>query len=198
MDRMNIVDHVRREKTSLLDELNSLCDDQNRSLRIDEIFMKIEEIKKLVHQYAPTMIAYDIQTEGKDIVIDTLNNCQVRIYGVPSSLRLISLTNCRIYTGPIQTSAYVEKCDECRFEIIAQQIRIHDTKKCDFYLHVKSRIIIENSFGLRFAPYQWSYERLDDDFQRANIDRNVNNYKCIDDFDCVQNPSPNWSLIPLE
>lgn len=278
MDPATIVDHVRREKTLVLDELNSLCDHQDKLLlRIDEIFIKIEEIKKLVHQYAPTMIAYDLrscndiikeleiaiqkyrstnvpnksfkfsfdvrkksankpvnsaktvdsssmiiqqafdvpgfknrsnenlildkpeETDGKDIVIDSMDNCQIRIYGVPSSLRLICLRNCQIYTGPIQTSVYIEKCQDCRFEIIAQQIRIHETEKCDFYFHVTSRTIIENSFNLRFGQYQWSYEQLDNDYKRAGIDPQLNNWNCIDDFNCVQNPSPNWSLIaPLK
>ncbi|KAH9423504.1 tubulin-binding cofactor C [Dermatophagoides pteronyssinus] len=278
MDRMDIVDHVRREKSRILDELN--CDQDDKLTRIDNISKKIDEIKNLVHQYTPTMIAYDIrscndiikelettlqkyrvptkpfkfsfdirkksgnnnstktvdavdsssssssnpamiieldtpgfknrsnenlildkpeQTDGKDIVIESLDNCQLRIQGVPSSLRLRNLRNCQIYTGPVRTSTYVEKCSECQFEIIAQQIRIHETKKCDFYLHVTSRIIMENSSDLRFGQYKWLYDQLDNDFKRSNIDPLMNNWKCIDDFDCVhQNQSPNWSFIPME
>lgn len=40
------------------------------------------------------------------------------------------------------------------------QLRIHDTVKTDFYLHVQSGPIIERSTEVRFAPNNYSYDQL--------------------------------------
>lgn len=68
----------------------------------------------------------------------------------------------------------------------------------DFYLHVTSRAIIEDSKNVRFAPYNWSYENLDSDFEKSGLDTTTNNWNQVDDFNWLANDaaSPNWTILP--
>ncbi|MCD9637792.1 hypothetical protein HAX54_021291 [Datura stramonium] len=49
------------------------------------------------------------------------------------------------------------------------EIRIHQAKGCDFYLRARSRPIIEDSNGVRFAPYCLKYDGIEKDLEEANL-----------------------------
>lgn len=133
--------------------------------------------------------------DSREVNLELLDNCKVYIHGSPSSLRLLKLKNCGIFCGPVPSSVFVSDCHQCHFHLITQQLRIHDTTECEIYLHVTSRSIIEDSSKLKFGPFNWNYDGLDTDYVRSGIDPSVNNWKEVDDFDCLVKPSPNWSLI---
>lgn len=63
------------------------------------------------------------------------------------------LRNCRVYVGLIFGSVLIEKVEGFVFVLASHQIRIHNAKRCDFYLRARSRPIIEDSSGVRFALY---------------------------------------------
>lgn len=133
----------------------------------------------------------------KDVVLSGLEDCTVRLTGTPSTLHITSLRNCRIMSGPVATSIFMDDCTNCTFVLACQQLRVHNTRHCDFYLHVTSRAIIEDTTEVRFAPYNWKYEDMTQHFQLAELDMNRNNWDLIDDFNWLASdkPSPNWHLL---
>lgn len=137
------------------------------------------------------------ETDGKDILLEGLTDCEVEIRGAPNALKVSGLLRCRVFCGPITTSALLFDCKQCSLRIACQQLRVHTSSECDIYLHVTSRAIIEESKGIRFAAFDWNYDSIARDFKTANLDINTNNWQQIDDFDCLSNerPSNNWSLI---
>lgn len=136
-------------------------------------------------------------SNGKDLQIECLENCVIEIFGAPNALKINNLLNCKLFCGPIITSIFIANCQKSIFHIAGQQLRVHTSSDCDIYLHVSSRAIIEDSKRIRFAPYDWSYDNISNDFKTSNLDQNMNNWKQIDDFDCLttDESSPNWSFI---
>ncbi|EFA02681.1 tubulin-specific chaperone C [Tribolium castaneum] len=133
----------------------------------------------------------------KDITVEKLENCTVKLFGSPSTLHLNQLKNCRVFTGPVSTSIFAENCTNCTLVIACQQLRLHSSSDVDIYLHVTSRAIMEDCHDIFLAPYNWDYDNLESDFKNSGLDRNTNNWKCVDDFNWlnVERQSPNWSLL---
>lgn len=137
------------------------------------------------------------QTYMKDIALDVLSNCTVFIYGTPSTVRVSSLSTCKVFTCA-STSIFVENCKNTIFVCASQQLRVHDTFATDFYIYVTSSAIIENCKQLRFAPLTLNSIQLKRSFEMANFDVAHNNWKVINDFDWLSSyeSSPNWCEIP--
>jgi len=147
-----------------------------------------------------TLVFDSTNSSLKDVWLDNLKNCSVIIRGVPSTLHITKLDNCRIVAGPILTSIFLENCVESVFIMGCQQLRVHKSKGCDFYLHVRSRAIIEDCISCRFAPYNREYEEKDKEFAEAQLDSGANNWDQVDDFNWLSTDtaSPNWSILPQE
>jgi len=141
-----------------------------------------------------------VDSSHKDVWLNNLKNCSIIIYGIPSTLHMTQLTNCRIIAGPILTSIFLENCEQSVFIMGCQQLRIHKSQGCDFYLHVRSRAIIEDCISCRFAPYNRDYEDKNKDFAEAQLEIGTNNWHQVDDFNWLSTdtPSPNWSILPQE
>ncbi|KAJ3658727.1 hypothetical protein Zmor_010451 [Zophobas morio] len=133
----------------------------------------------------------------KDVTVENLENCKVKILGCPSTLHLSYLKNCYIFAGPVSTSIFAENCTDCTLVIACQQLRLHASKNVNIYLHVTSRAIMEDCHSIFLAPYNLKYDGLDNDFKKSGLDKHCNNWKCVDDFNWlnVDKPSPNWSLL---
>lgn len=138
-------------------------------------------------------------TYKKDIAIERLQNCIVKLFGTPSTLHLDTLSNCKIYCGPVSTSIFAENCHNCLLVIACQQLRLHSSQNVHIYLHVTSRAIMEDCTNIFIAPYNWSYNGIKNDFQASKLDTQ-NNWKCIDDFNWLntEKHSPNWHEISEE
>ncbi|XP_050423246.1 tubulin-specific chaperone C-like [Adelges cooleyi] len=136
------------------------------------------------------------QTFSKDIVLEKLDNCKVCIYGIPSTVHMSSLKNCKIFAFA-STSIFVDDCKNTILTCASQQLRVHDTKLCDFYIYVVSTAIIENCKDLRFGPLLLNSPTIEKCFESTAFDRNKNNWKLINDFDWLSSyePSPNWTEI---
>ncbi|XP_065189046.1 tubulin-specific chaperone C-like [Sycon ciliatum] len=134
----------------------------------------------------------------QDVMLARLKRCCVRIHGAPSTLRLVDLQNCTILCGPVATSVFLEKCENCSLVFACQQMRMHESTSCDVYLHVTSRAIIEDCSAIRVAPYNYLYEQLSDHFELSGLNRQCNNWQSVDDFKWLSSttPSPNWSVLP--
>jgi hypothetical protein len=137
---------------------------------------------------------------NKDTVLTNLVGCTVKLVGSPSTLHMTSLHNCRILCGPVKTSVFIDGCADCIFLVACQQLRIHNTKRCDVYSHVTSRTVIEDSTQIGFAPYSWKYENIEHHFKIAGLDMNRNNWNLIDDFNWLASdaPSPNWRVLKAD
>ncbi|KAF0932162.1 hypothetical protein E2562_008693 [Oryza meyeriana var. granulata] len=81
----------------------------------------------------------------------------------------------------------------------AHQIRIHEARATDFYLRVRSRPIIEDCSGVRFAPHALNYEGIEEDLRDAGLEEETGNWANVDDFKWLRAvQSPNWCLVPEE
>lgn len=139
------------------------------------------------------------QTFSKDIALDALINCNVLICGTPSTVRVSSLSSCKIFACA-STSIFVENCKNTIFVCASQQLRIHDTIESEFYIYVTSSAIIENCKQLRFAPLTLNSAPIIKSFEMAGFKESNNNWKVVNDFDWLSSyePSPNWCEIPVE
>ncbi len=147
-----------------------------------------------------TIVVGSDAVDAKDVSLRRLRGCTVHVLGSPSTLHATQLDGCTIVCGPVATSVFVDECKETVFALACQQLRVHSTKQTSFFLHVTSRAIIEDCAEVKFGPYSVQYERLDDDYRKAGLDRESNNWKEIDDFNWLarDKASPNWSLLPEE
>lgn len=140
------------------------------------------------------------QVEARDVSLDNLTNCRVEIQGPPSTLHMSSMTNCTILSGPVSTSVFVDICSSSTLSISCQQMRTHRTTKTDIYLHTTAKAILEDCGEVRVAPYSWRYPGMEEDFMRTGLEREVNHWDQIGDFNwlALDKPSPNWSILPVE
>lgn len=134
---------------------------------------------------------------GKDVILTKLENCDVYLLGHCSTLQASQISGCRILSGPVTASVFIDDCKESIFSVACQQLRVHQTTATDFYIHVTTKAIIEDSNKVRFAPYTFSYDTLVEDFHISRLDPHSNNWDKVDDFNWLVNSkqSPNWSII---
>lgn len=159
--------------------------------------MLVESICGFTQKVSENLIMNHEGMWKKDVTLSHLENCSTVLKGVPSTLHVSKLQSCRVLCGPVVTSIFIEDCLDCIFVLAGQQMRIHNTHHCDFYIHVTSKAIIEDSKEVRFAPYNWRYCEIERHFQLAELDMNRNNWDIIDDFNWLASdkPSPNWRVI---
>jgi hypothetical protein len=136
----------------------------------------------------------------RDILLNELKDCTIKLYGNPNALRLAKAHGCRVLCGPVSTSVFLEDCRDCVLAVACQQLRVHTTRDTRIFLHVTSRAIVEDCGGIQFSPYTWSYPGIEQDFQGSGLDRGRNNWNTVDDFNWLARdvPSPNWSILPEE
>lgn len=134
----------------------------------------------------------------KDVVLQNLTGCTVKLMGSPGTLHMSNMQGCTILSGPIVRSVLIENCKNCKFVLPCQQLRVHSSSQCDFYLHVTSRAIIEDTVSVRVAPYNWTYDEIDKQFSLLGWDLTKNHWDSMDDFNWLASdkPSPNWCILP--
>lgn len=151
------------------------------------------------NQNSTTLTMTGSDTDGKDVLLNALIDCRVMLRGAPSTVHMNNLTNCVVLCGPTSGSVFIDDCVRCTFVVACQQLRVHRTTETSFYLHVTSRAIIEDCSTVTFAPYSWHYATINDDFRKAGLDMERNNWSCIDDFNwlAASSPSPNWTVLDV-
>lgn len=138
-----------------------------------------------------------IDVTGKEVTIVDMVDCDIEIQGSPKTVYVNRLINCTLKLGPVSASVMVHDCEGTQFYFAAQQLRIHNTKKSVFFIHVSSRCIIEDCDGLKFGRYKLWYDNISEDFAKAELDMDKNNWQCIDDFNWPSKglKSPNYDLL---
>ncbi|KAK0384603.1 hypothetical protein NLU13_8689 [Sarocladium strictum] len=85
--------------------------------------------------------------------------------------------------GPVHITAVTNSI----IVVSARQVRIHECKNVDVYLHCTSHPIIEDCSGMRFAPLPAPY---------TTSDGTENQWDQVDDFKWLKaGPSPNWTTL---
>ncbi|GJM85261.1 hypothetical protein PR202_ga01696 [Eleusine coracana subsp. coracana] len=134
-----------------------------------------------------------------DFTLADLVSCEVYLKGKCRALYVHKLRNCRVFVGAVLGSVLIEDVEGCTFVMAAHQIRIHEARATDFYLRVRSRPIIEDCSGLRFAPHALKYEGIEEDLKDSGLDEETGNWANVDDFKWLRAvQSPNWCLVPEE
>ncbi|KAF0927444.1 hypothetical protein E2562_033492, partial [Oryza meyeriana var. granulata] len=96
-----------------------------------------------------------------------VKDLRVYLKGKCRALYVQKLKDCRVLVGAVFGSVLIEDVERCTFVMAAHQIRIHEARATDFYLRVRSRPIIEDCSGVRFAPHALNYEGIEEDLRDA-------------------------------
>lgn len=137
------------------------------------------------------------EVHSKDITIAHLQNCFVELQGPAGSVQISHCSNSTFLCGPIARSLFADFCTNSTLSAACQQMRLHSSEQCQIYLHVTCRAIIEDCSKIGVAPYNYDYTGIDEDYNHAKINKEVNNYTDIADFNWLSSEvaSPNWHLI---
>jgi hypothetical protein len=134
-----------------------------------------------------------------DFTLADLVSCEVYLKGKCRALYIHKLRDCHVFVGAVLGSVLIEDVEGCIFVMAAHQIRIHEARVTDFYLRVRSRPIIEDCSGVRFAPYVLNYEGIEEDLKDSGLEEETGNWANVDDFKWLKAvQSPNWCLVPEE
>jgi hypothetical protein len=83
------------------------------------------------------------------VILRNLTNCTLIMKSNPITVHATHLENCSFFAGPVQTSIYLEHCNDCQLSLACQQLRAHNSKNTAIYLHVTSKGIIEDCNGIQ-------------------------------------------------
>ncbi|EHK23533.1 uncharacterized protein TRIVIDRAFT_82412 [Trichoderma virens Gv29-8] len=123
----------------------------------------------------------------KDCVIDlSIPTAQ----GAPfPGLILKNIDRCLIVAGRVNGPIHINDVSNSTLVVIARQVRIHDCKNVNIYLHCASHPIIEDCSGMRFAPLPSCY--------LTEADKSTENqWDQVDDFKWLKTTqSPNWTTL---
>lgn len=149
------------------------------------------------NKFGEVLVGEFSETEVGEFTVSDLDSCEVRIIGCVRALFVHRLKDCRVYVGPVTGSVLIDEVEGCVFAMASHQIRIHRARRSDFYLKVRSRPIVEDCSGVRFAPYCLSYRGIEEDLSCAGLDAETGNWANVDDFRWLRAvQSPNWSILP--
>jgi len=132
-----------------------------------------------------------------DVHISNLERCTVRILGTPSTIHFTNIRNCRVVAAPVSSSIFIENCRQSKLALSSQQLRVHNCIDSDFYIHVTSKAVIEDCTNLRFGQNPFLNEFDDRLWTQSALDRTINNWDQVGDFNWLakDKPSPNWSRL---
>lgn len=140
------------------------------------------------------------ELHDKDVAIENLHQCEIFLKGLPSSLQIKNLQHCVLIVGPCSRSILIDQCQQSEFALACQQLRIHTSTECDFYVHATAQPIIEDCRNLRFAPYAVEYQTKQEHIQQSGLNWTKDYWNDIQDFNHLARgiPSPNWQIIEEE
>lgn len=133
------------------------------------------------------------EADGRDLQINNLTRCTVSLMGSPNNVFIKELKDCTVNLGPTRTSIFVSDCIRCTFKAASQQLRIHSTTLTNFFVLTTSKPIIEDCSKLQFGKYNFEYEGIEGDFEKAGIHKDTSFFDQVIDFNWLgTTPSPNW------
>ncbi|CAF1066353.1 unnamed protein product [Rotaria sordida] len=182
--------YMKTKIEDLFDKLSTTQGSNSNSVNTVNVTNKHDE---LIHLNSDDV-------NGKDVAIENLEHCEIFMKGIPSSLHIKNLHGCVIIVGPCSRSVDIDKCHQCEFALACQQLRVHTSDECDFYVHITAQPIIENCHNCRFAPYNVEYQSKQKDIAKSGLVWAKDFWDNVLDFN-HKTPgvhSPNWETIEEE
>ncbi|PHH78959.1 hypothetical protein CDD82_2742 [Ophiocordyceps australis] len=106
-----------------------------------------------------------------------------------AGLALKDLSKSLVITGRVNGPVHITGVCNSILVLVARQVRIHECRGVDLYLHCSSHPIIEDCSEMRFAP-------LPSCFSSDTESVTENQWDQVDDFKWLKTGhSPNWSLL---
>jgi len=155
--------------------------------------------RSIVDRNGETIVVEGAKLAGGDFFIQNCSDCRILLKGSMGALRMKQVSHCTIVSGPVTGGCLIEAAEDCKFYLVAHQMRLHDSYRTDFYLHMRSNPIIEDCSGLRFAPYAEHYDGLQEELEQTELtpDRCGDMWSHVNDFKWLrQQQSPNWCVLP--
>ncbi|KAK2595550.1 hypothetical protein QQS21_006724 [Conoideocrella luteorostrata] len=104
-------------------------------------------------------------------------------------LALRDISHSLVIAGHVDGPVHITGVSDSIIVVTARQVRIHECKNVDIYLHCTSHPIIEDCTGMRFAPLPECYS-INDESGREN------QWNQVDDFKWLKaGQSPNWTTL---
>lgn len=185
-------------KTANSKEENGLSKDEVDFVKSNNALINLNvEYCGFKNKIDESLILESEEVYKKDVEIQNIDHCTIRCYGNPSTLHLSNIKNSVILCGPVSTSIFIENCIDCTFVIACQQLRLHSSKNIQIYLHVTSKGILEDCTEVFVAPYNFTYDKLDEHYKLSGLDKSLNHWDSLDDFNWlnVKQHSPNWKIL---
>ena len=107
------------------------------------------------------------------------------------------LTSCRVFIGACVTTVSIRQCTDCTFFVCCRQIRLRNSSNCAIYSFASSEMHMEQSEGIRVAPFRGGYPEHSLHLRAASIDLAGKNRWC-DVVDHSAGPGgarPRWSAV---
>lgn len=143
----------------------------------------------------------------KDVSLQNLEGCKVRIYGLANTVYIRNLKNSKVEVCLACRAISIIDCVNCDFMLVCQQLRIDSTHETDFEVYTSARSMLESSDKLQFkclklgnfVSEKLSLKQVKELFEEANFNELQNNWNCIDDFDWLSptSPSKNFCLVEV-
>lgn len=145
--------------------------------------------------------------------VTRLNRCIVDMSvptanGAPfAGLALRNIKSSLIIAGHVAGATHITGMEDSIIVVASRQVRIHDCKNLDIYLHCASRPIIEDCSNVHFSPIPKCYVSPTlsvicgiraDQIQTVSEEEPVlNQWDQVDDFKWLKSEhSPNWNVLP--
>lgn len=188
-----------KPKSAIIDDVDGQTKNEVNLLKITGLNLH-QNMCNLSNQKNANLSIKSEEMYRRDVTLNNLEKCKVKLFGTPSTLHIDSLADCYIFCGPVSTSIFIENCQNCTFVIACQQLRLHKSSNLNIYLFVTSRAIMEDCEKILFAPYNLLYHEIQDDFHKSGLHISANNWNCVDDFNWLnaEKASPNWAILPEE
>lgn len=145
----------------------------------------------------------DLGSHGFSVV--DCRDCVVYLHGALLALQLRNLERCTvIVVGQIKGATMMFGLVDCVVCLVSNQIRIHDSVRSTFRLHVRSNPIIEHCTELKFGPLcPKNIDQLSSDEVEV-LETDINTlggqnelWGVVHDFNWLKDDqSPNWCGFP--
>ena len=127
--------------------------------------------------------------------IDKLDECEVYILDITDTIYIDNCNNCKFFIAPVKGSIFLRDSRNCVCSVACRQLRVKNWTDATFFLYSMSDPHIEQSFDMKFAPYNFAYPNQDIDFRKAGFDVNVNRWCKVYDHS-GGNGEGHFSLLP--